>query len=133
MKTTDGAEAAGEEIVSEDRTIVEIRAIVRMEMLDRVVHCLKAAGCPRLSVTRAHAIGSGVDPAFAKISFEEGTEYTDKAMVSLICAENRCAMYTELIAKTARTGRQGDGIVSVHPVLQVSKIRTGIGGLEALD
>jgi nitrogen regulatory protein PII len=37
-----------------------------------------------------------------------------------------------LIANAARTGRRGDGIVSVHPVLGITKIRTGARGLEAL-
>ncbi|HEX9728233.1 MAG TPA: P-II family nitrogen regulator [Gemmatimonadales bacterium] len=41
----------------------EVRAIVRMEMLGRVVHRLKECGCPRLTVTRVHAIGAGADPA----------------------------------------------------------------------
>ena len=39
--------------------VVEVRAIVRREMLDRVVHALKDAGVPRLTVTRVHAIGAG--------------------------------------------------------------------------
>lgn len=112
--------------------MVEVRAIVRMEMLDCVVHCLKETGVPRLTVTRVHAIGVGVDPAFAKISFQEGTEYVDKALVQFICAGERCDMYAELIADAARTGRRGDGIVSVHPVLGVRKIRTGDEGLPAL-
>lgn len=112
--------------------MVEIHAIVRMEMLDRVVHCLKESGVPRLTVTRVHAIGAGADPATRKISFQEGTEYTDKAMVQFICGGDRCEMFTELIARAARTGRRGDGIVSVHPVLEVTKIRTGTSGLAAL-
>ena len=56
----------------------------------------------------------------------------DKAVVRFICARDRCDMYTELIAGAARTGRSGDGIVSVHPVLKVTKIRSGVQGLEAL-
>jgi len=38
---------------------VEIRAIVRPEMLDRVVRTLKESGVPRLTVTRVHAIVDG--------------------------------------------------------------------------
>jgi nitrogen regulatory protein P-II 1 len=114
------------------KEIVEIRAIVRTEMLDRVVHCLKESGVPRLTVTRVQAIGAGVDPASQKISFEEGSAYSDKAMVQFICAGERCEMFTELIARAAHTGRRGDGIVSVHPVLEVTKIRTGAAGLNAL-
>ncbi len=112
--------------------MVEIRAVVRREMLDRVVHCLKESGVPRLTVVRVHAVGAGVDPASAKISVDEGT-YADKALLQFICARERCEMFAELIARTAHTGRQGDGIVYVQPVLGVTKIRTGAEGLEALQ
>ncbi len=112
--------------------MVEIRAIVRLEMLDSVVHCLKEAGVPRLTITRVHAIGSGVDPATVRISFRAGSEYARKGMVQFICSGERCAMFTELIAQAARTGRPGDGIVSIHPVFDVTKVRTGATGLEAL-
>lgn len=111
---------------------VEFRAIVRMEMLDRVVRCLKESGVPRLTVTRVHAIGAGVDPASTKFSLETGSAYQDKAQVQFICASERCEMFTELVANAARTGRQGDGIISIQPVSDVTKIRTGASGLEAL-
>jgi len=42
-------------------------------------------------------------------------------------------MYTELSCKAARTGRRGDGIVSVRSVLGVTKIRTGAQGPVALQ
>lgn len=112
--------------------LVEVRAIVRVEMLDRVVHGLRECGLPRMTVQRAHAIGPAVDTATMKISFEEGTEYADMAIVRCICAADRCQMLTEIIATAARTGRAGDGIVSVHPVLDLTKIRTGVKGGAAL-
>jgi nitrogen regulatory protein PII len=112
--------------------MVEMRAVVRREMLDRVVRMLKEAGVPRLTVTRVHAIGAGVDPAMAKLSLDEVSEYADKALVQFVCGEERCAMYAELISRAARTGRHGDGIVCVQPVLGVTNIRTGETGLEAL-
>lgn len=112
--------------------LVEVRAIVRVAMLDRVIHMLKDAGVPRLTVTRVHAIGAGVDAAAAQLSVEEGSAYADKALVQFVCGGERCAMFTELLCRAARTGRKGDGIVYVVPVLDVTKIRTGVGGLEAL-
>lgn len=112
--------------------MAEVRAIVRIEMLERVVRALKDSGVPRLTVTRVHAIGAGVDPASARLSLEEGSEYVEKALVQFICDRDRCRMYTQLIARSARTGRRGDGIVSIHPVGAVTKIRTGTEGLEAL-
>jgi nitrogen regulatory protein PII len=112
--------------------IVEIRAIVRLEMLDRVVRRLKETGVPRLTVTRVHAIGAGVDPASARFSFHEGSAFADKAQVQFIGDADRAEMFCELIVDCARTGRQGDGIVSVHPVTTVTKIRTGVTGIAAL-
>jgi nitrogen regulatory protein P-II 1 len=113
--------------------IVEIRAVVRLEMLDRVVHCLRNAGVPRLSVTRLHTLGVGVDPSAARVRAEEGAEEMDKALVQFVCAGGRCEMYAELIARAARTGRAGDGYVTVSPVKGVVSIRTGAEGLEALS
>lgn len=112
--------------------LVEVRAVVRMGLLDSVVHRLKAAGVPRLTVERVHAIGSGVDPDAVRISFEEGSEYAEMGRVRFICPGERRGMYVELISNAARTGRPGDGIVSVHPVVDVSKIRTGASGRAAL-
>lgn len=112
--------------------LVEIRAIVRREMLDRVVHCLKETGLPRLSVGCVCAIGAGVDPAITSISCEAGSEVTDKAMIQFICAGERGAMFVELIQRAAHTGRRGDGIVWVHPVGEVTNIRSGEHGLAAL-
>lgn len=97
--------------------IVEIRAIVRKSMADRVIAALKAAGVPRMTVTPVHSIGAGVDPAVAKISWREGSEYSDKVVVQFICG---------------RDDWQGDGIVAVYPVLHVRQIRTGAVGLDAL-
>jgi nitrogen regulatory protein PII len=111
---------------------VEVRAVVRIEMLDRVVRRLKESGVPRLTVTRVHAIGAGVDPVSEKFSFHEGSAYADKAQVQFICDADRCDTFCEILATCARTGRRGDGIVSVHPVISVTKIRTGAEGLEAL-
>ena len=113
--------------------MVEVRAIVRLEMLDRVVRTLKDSGVPRLTVARVHAIGAGMDPASRKLSLEEGSAYADKALVQFICGGDRCAMYTESISNAARTGRCGDGIVSLHPVGGVTKIRTGAEDLAALE
>ena len=101
-------------------------------MLDRVVRALKESGCPRLTVTRVHAIGAGMDPTNPKYGFEEGSAYADKAQVQFVCAAKRCEMFTELIAQAAQTGNRGDGIVYVHPVGMVVKIRTGVTGLQAL-
>jgi nitrogen regulatory protein PII len=101
-------------------------------MVDRIVHALRDAGVERLTVTHVHAIGAGVDPAAVKMAFEEGSEYADKALVQFICPEEHAASYLALIERVGHTGRRGDGIVSIHPVVDVVNIRNGAHGLEAL-
>lgn len=113
--------------------LVEVRAVVRLQMLERVVSSLKQSGVPRLMVSRVHAIGAGVDEARAKLSLEEGSAYADKALVECICAAERAPELVALVTRTARTGQRGDGIVSVHPVLDVIKVRTGGRGVAALE
>jgi nitrogen regulatory protein PII len=113
--------------------LCQITAVVRTEMLDRVIHLLQEAGVPRMNVIPIHAIGRGADPTASRLSVEAGTKTGKKSMVWFVCAAERCDMYTELIAGAAITRRQGDGIVYVTPVLNVTKIRTGAVGLEALE
>lgn len=111
--------------------LVEVRAIARRQVLERVVRCLNDAGIPRFTVSKGHAVGAAIaaDPAHFG---EEGVAYRDVALVQCICARDRCAMITELIRRAAHTGQPGDGIVSVHPVLELTKILTGEAGLAAL-
>ena len=112
--------------------LVEVRAIVRAQMLDGVIRALRDNGIPRLTVTRVHAIGVGVDAALAKLSVQEGAEYADKALIQFVCGSGQCDHLTGLLARTAWTGRRGDGIVYVMPVHSVTKLRTGATGLAAL-
>jgi nitrogen regulatory protein PII len=113
-------------------SLMTVRGIVRLAMLDRVIHALRGAGVPRLTVTRVHAIGAGVDPATARLSVEESAEYADKALVEFVCGSEAASHLTGVLCEAAHTGRRGDGIVYALPVAEVVKIRTGTAGLEAL-
>lgn len=115
-------------------TMVEIRAVVRTERLSRVLTALERAGVPRATVNHVHGVGAGVDPAQRDVSLgEEGGAYMDKVLLQLICTDERRRQLVELIADTARTGKKGDGVVSVHPVVDVVDVRTGARGPAALE
>lgn len=114
--------------------MVEIRAVLRTERLSRVLHDLDAAGVPRSTVNHVHGTGAGVDPSEARLSLvEEGGSYMDKVLVRVLCRKDRCDELATVIAGAARTGKRGDGIVSIHPVDQVIEIRSGTRGPEALE
>ena len=114
--------------------MVEVRAVLRTERLSRVLHALDGAGVPRSTISHVHGTGAGVDPVDARLSLdEEGGSYMDKVLVRVLCGAERCDELVGVIADAARTGKRGDGIVSVHPVLEVVKIRTDDRGPEALE
>lgn len=111
--------------------LVEVRAIVRREVLERVVRCLNDSSISRLTVSKGHAVGAAVCADPAQLA-EEGVAYRDVALVQCICSRDRSAMVTEIICRAAHTGHPGDGIVSVHPVLELRRVSTGETGLAAL-
>jgi nitrogen regulatory protein P-II 1 len=112
--------------------LVRLEAVVRPEVLDRVVHALRDGGALRLTVMHAHAIGAGADPETAKLSMLEGSAFAEVAVVQVVCPAALAPRLTDAIVGVARTGRRGDGIVVESSVRSVVKIRTGAVGPEAL-
>lgn len=110
----------------------EIKAYLRKETVDAVVHALRDAGVMHMTVTHVHTLGSTTDPSEVRISFETGTTYTEHAKLEFVCAEPEADGLVAVIVRTARTGERGDGIVFVAPVDRAVKIRTGAEGREAL-
>ena len=112
--------------------LVRLEAVVRPEVLDRVIHALRDGGALRLTVMQAHAIGAGADPETAKLSMLEGSAFAEVAVVQVVCPAAQARKLTDAMLGAAHTGRRGDGIVVESSVRSVVKIRTGAVGPEAL-
>ena len=111
----------------------EIKAVVRKERLGDLVRSLQNAGASRLTVSRVHVLGAGVDPTDVQFSFDEGAAYTEKAKVEVLCPDEEVRSLLEVIREAAATGHRGDGVLIVSPVNEVTNIRTGdTGGLALL-
>lgn len=110
----------------------EIKAYLRKERVDGVVHALRAAGIVHMTVTHVRSLGSGVDPDDFRISFETGGQYTEKAKLEFVCSAPEVDTVLPIIEANARTGDQGDGIIFVTPIVRAVKIRSGVEGREAL-
>ena len=103
----------------------EITAIVRKERVQDVVSAMRAAGVPRLTLCHVHAVGSGVDPEDYRLSFEEGTAYTEKTKIEVVCRADDVQRLVDIIRTSARTGHRGDGVIFVSDVERTVKVRTG--------
>lgn len=102
-----------------------VKAYIRTNMIDKVVHALEGAGFTDMTVTDVKAIRSGIDPKDLEYSVEIAERYMNVAKLEIVLEDDSVASAREVILKTARTGRKGDGFVYVSPVDEAIHIRTG--------
>lgn len=110
----------------------EIKAIVRTDRVQAVVKALDGAGAARILICHVHSLGAGVDPEDYRVSFEEGSAYTEKSKVEVICEDVDVDVIMDALSAAARTGQPGDGIIVVSNVERVFRVRTGEEGSLAL-
>ena len=55
-----------------------------------------------------------------------------KMQVNIVLSDHNVEKAVETIIQTARTGKEGDGLIFIYPVEDIIRIRTGERGREAL-
>lgn len=110
----------------------EIKAYIRIERIDRVVHALRRARIKDISVIHVQTMGASIDPTEAKISVELASRYTNMVKLEIVCPEINTDKITSIIQQEAHTGHPGDGIIYVSSVDTAVKIRTGERDNDAL-
>ena len=100
----------------------EIKAIIRTDRLQDVVHALQAVpNMPGLTVSTVRGFGrraSGVGPGL----FSQ----TDFTKLEAVIDDEAADGVVAIIVRHAHTGGAGDGKIFVTPVLQVIEIRQGV-------
>jgi len=110
----------------------EVKAFVRVERVDPIIHALKKIGIQHLSVTHVQAIGSSIDTTDARISVELASRYENMVKLEIVCHEDRAEELVSIIEREGHTGRPGDGIIYVSSVDMAVKIRTGERDTDAI-
>lgn len=96
-----------------------IKAYVRPETVNQVVHALDGEGVGHVTATHVRSLGHagvGTDPRHRELSVEAGTWYTEMVKLEVVCAEPDLDRLLTVIREAGRTGRPGDGIIFVTPV-----------------
>jgi nitrogen regulatory protein P-II 1 len=111
----------------------KIEAIIREEALDTVREALSAIGIVGMNVfeIRGHGRLSSQEHSWRYTYVHK--DMLPKIQLNIILSEHNVDQTVEAIAKAARTGREGDGIIFVYPVRDVLRIRTGERGHDALS
>jgi nitrogen regulatory protein P-II 1 len=109
-----------------------IEAIIREEKLNDVKEALSAIGIVGLNINeiRGHGRQGGI-----LLSGRTGSYKVDllpRIQVNIVLSEHNVEKTIETIIAAARTDQIGDGIIFIHPVEDVIRIRTGERGREAL-
>lgn len=114
--------------------MLEIKAFVRVNMVDKVVQALEGAGISNITVIDVRAIWTGLKETSRELqySLELAERYMNVAKLETLVRDEDGDRVLELIRSAARTGRPGDGIVYALPVASAVHIRTGRRGEDVL-
>ena len=110
----------------------KIEAIIREEKLNDVKTALQNIGIIGLNVCeiRGHGRQGGI-----MLNGRSGSYKVDllpRIQINIVLSEHNVEKTINTIIEAARTDAIGDGIIFVHPVEDVIRIRTGERGREAL-
>jgi nitrogen regulatory protein P-II 2 len=107
-------------------------AIVKPFKLDEVKEALRDAGVNGLTTTEVEGFGRQRGHTEVYRGAEYQVDFVPKVKIEIVCDDEQVSLIVDAIAKTARTGKIGDGKIWVVPAEQVVRIRTGEMGPDAL-
>ena len=109
-----------------------VTAVIKPHKLDDVKQALEAFGVQGMTVSEA----SGYGRQRGHTEVYRGAEYTvdlvPKVRLEVLVADDDATDIVDVLVKSARTGRIGDGKVWSVPVDDVVRVRTGERGADAL-
>jgi len=110
----------------------KVEAIIQPFKLEQVKDALHSISVQGMTVTDVKGFGrqKGLREVYRGMEYQ--VDFIPKVKIEVIAADDKVAAIVDTIMQTARTGRIGDGKIFVYPVAEVTRIRTGDTGDEAL-
>jgi nitrogen regulatory protein P-II 1 len=107
-------------------------AIIKPFKLDEVKDALRAVGVNGLTVTEVQGFGRQRGHTEVYRGAEYQVDFVPKVKVEVLCEDGDVQGVVDAILKAARTGKIGDGKITVQSAEQVWRIRTGEMGPDAI-
>lgn len=106
----------------------KIEAIIQPFRLEPVKEALHAISVEGMTVTEVKGFGrqKGIREVYRGMEYQ--VDFLPKVKMEIVTSDDKVEAIVETIAKSARTGRIGDGKIFVYPVVEVIRIRTGETG-----
>jgi nitrogen regulatory protein PII len=109
-----------------------VTAIIKPFKLQEVREALVSAGIEGLTITEVKGYGRQKGHTEMYRGAEYSVDTLPKIKLEILVTEDQLETATDTITKTAQTGKIGDGKIFVTSVEQVTRIRTGETGSEAI-
>jgi nitrogen regulatory protein P-II 1 len=109
-----------------------IEAIVKPFKLDEVKEGLSDIGINGMTVSEVKGFGrtGGRKEVYRGSAYV--VDFVPKVRIEIVAPDNLVEPIIDMIEKTAKTGKIGDGKIFVTDVIEVVRIRTGERGPEAI-
>jgi len=109
-----------------------VTAVIKPYKLEEVKDALRAAGVLGLSVSEIQGYGRQGGKTETFRGSEYSIDFVPKVRLEVIVESSKAPEVVELIATTARTGKIGDGKIWTSPIDDLTRVRTGEKGDEAI-
>jgi nitrogen regulatory protein P-II 1 len=106
----------------------KIEAIIRPEKLDAVKDALAERGILGMTVTHVSGRGRQKGIALQWRAGEYRVDFLPKIKLELVLEDQECQSALETICMSAKTGKEGDGMIFVLPVENAFRVRTSDNG-----
>jgi nitrogen regulatory protein P-II 1 len=102
----------------------KIEAIIRPEKLEDVKSALEDRGILGMTLTQVSGRGRQKGIALQWRAGEYRVEFLPKIKLEIVLGDDECKTAVDVICKSARTGKVGDGMIFVLPVESAMRVRS---------
>lgn len=107
----------------------EIKAFIRPNKVNDIVHHLKDAGFENMTISSAEGTGKLQDEA-AFVSQKFSVTDSPMAKIEMVIEKAKVNTVVSIISEFGKTLNPGDGIIYVSNVEKVYRVKTGLGNGE---
>ena len=109
-----------------------VTAVIKPHKLEEVKDALRAAGVLGLSVSELQGYGRQGGKTETFRGSEYAIDFVPKVRLEVICRSDKASAVVDLITESARTGKIGDGKIWTTPIDDLTRVRTGEKGDDAI-
>jgi nitrogen regulatory protein P-II 1 len=109
-----------------------VTAVIKPHKLEEVKEALRAAGILGLSVSELQGYGRQNGKTETFRGSEYAIDFVPKVRLEVIVESDKASSVVDLITESARTGKIGDGKIWTTPIDDLTRVRTGEKGDDAI-